>query len=269
MNVLLSTGSLYRYSLSEVFQIARAAGFDGIELLIARGNCNTKSEHIQELTDRYELPVLSLHSPFIVCDGWGDFWDRVRRSLTMALELSIPLVNFHPPSGFVLRHHLNDELAEHIKIYRDMIHGSDIVLTIENLPTIRTLRKFFINRLLLRATNNMYQVAEFARDNHIHVTFDTTHIGASGVDLLEAYAVFRDRIENIHFSDYDGRWQHLLPGTGYLPLVEFLAQVKADGYDGAITLETCPAAMEDEDRAKVERNAETGLQYIKDRIPNS
>lgn len=266
MNVLLSTGSLYQYSLPDVFQIAKVAGFDGIELLIARGNSNTKIAHIQELTDRHELPVLSLHSPFMVCNGWGDFWNRVRRSLTMALELSIPLVNFHPPSGFVLRHRLNDELVKHIKAYRNMIHGSDIVLTIENLPTIRTLKKFLVNRLLLRATNNMYQIAEFARNNDIHLTFDTTHIGASEMNLLDAYAVFKDRVENIHFSDYNGKWQHLLPGTGYLPLAEFLTQVKADGYDGVITLETCPAAMEDEDKTKAERNAEIGLQYIKDHI---
>ena len=191
---------------------------------------------------------------------------EIEYSLTglLAMELSIPLVNFHPPSGFVLRHHLNDELAEHVRTYRNMVNGSGIILTIENLPTIRTFRRLFVNRFLLRATNNMYQIAEFARDNDIHVTFDTTHIGTSGVDLLDAYAVFRDRIENIHLSDYDGRWQHLLPGTGYLPLERLLAQVRADGYNGTITLETCPAAMEDEDKAKAQRNAEAGLRYIKD-----
>lgn len=264
MNVILSTGSLYTYSLSEVFNIAKSAGFDGIELLIARGNCGIGSEHIQELTDRYDLPVLSLHSPFMVCNGWGGFWDRVRRSLSMAMELSVPLVNFHPPSGYIIRHHLSDELAGHIKTYKDMVAGSGIVLTIENLPTIRTFRRFLVNRLLPRTTNNMYQIADFARDNDIHVTFDTTHTGTSGVDLLEAYAVFRDRIENIHLSDYDGRGQHLLPGKGYLPLEKLLTQVKADGYDGTITLETCPAAMEDKDKAKAERNAEIGLRYIKD-----
>ncbi|MFC1716066.1 sugar phosphate isomerase/epimerase family protein [Candidatus Poribacteria bacterium] len=264
MNVILSTGSLYTYSLSEVFDIAKSAGFDGMELLIARGNSSVGIDSIRELTDRYELPILSLHSPFMICDGWGDFWDRIQRSLMMAIELSIPLVNFHPPSGFVLRHHLNEELAEHIRIYKNMMDGSGIVLTIENLPTIRTFRRLFVNRFLLRTANNMYQIAEFARDNDIHVTFDTTHIGTSGVDLLEAYNVFRDRIENIHLSDYDGRWQHLLPGTGYLPLERLLSQVKADGYDGTITLETCPTAMEYEDKAKAKQNAEIGLRYIKD-----
>ena len=266
MNVILSTGSLYRYSLDEVFRIGKSAGFDGMELLIARSNCHVETDSIKELTRKYDLPILSLHSPFMMCDGWGNFWERVQRSLNMAMELSIPLVNFHPPSGFLQRHHLNDELAQRIQLYRQMLEGSAIVLTIENLPTIRTFRRFFASRLLLGTANNMYQIAEFARDNNVHVTFDTTHVGTTGVDLMEAYTVFRDRIENIHLSDYDGRWQHLLPGAGYLPLEGFLKQVKADGYDGTITLETCPAAMEDEDKGKAEQNAGFGLRYIRKQV---
>ena len=266
MNVILSTGSLYQYPLSEVFQIAKNAGFDGIELLIARGNCDLEADYIQELSSSYELPILSLHSPFMVCDGWGGFWDRIERSLAMAMELSIPLVNFHPPSGYVVRHHLDDELSQHIGEYKDMLGDSGTILTIENLPTIRTLRRVFLNRLLQRTVNNMYKIADFAEENHIHVTFDTTHIGTTGVDLLYAYNVFKDKIENIHLSDYDGRWQHLLPGTGYLPLKRFLEQVRDDGYNGIITLETCPAAMKSEDKDRAERNAEAGLNYIREVI---
>jgi len=266
MDIILSTGSLYKYSLPEIFQIAKAAGFDGIELLIGQNSYNVGTDRIQELSDEYSIPILGLHSPFIICDGWGGFWDRIWRSLAMAMELHIPLVNFHPPSGFVLRYHLSDELSEHIQIYKDMIGDSGIVVTIENLPTIRTLRRLFVNRLLPRMINNIHQIAEFAVNNDIYVTFDTTHIGTTGIDLLEAYAIFRDIIANIHLSDYDGRSQHLLPGTGYLPLEKLLAQVKRDGYDSTITLETCPAAMEHEDKAKAARNAEAGLKYIRNAL---
>lgn len=263
MDIILSTGCLYKYSLPEIFQIAKAAGFDGIELLISRNNCNVGTDRIQELSDRHNIPILSLHSPFVICDGWGGFWDRIWRSLAIAMELSIPLVNFHPPSGLVPRHHLDDELSEHIRTYKDTIKDSSIVLTIENLPTIRTFRRFFINRLFPRMINNIYQIAEFTVDNDISFTFDTTHIGTTGIDLLEAYAVFRNTIANIHLSDYDGRSQHLLPGAGYLPLEKLLAQVKRDGYNGIITLETCPAAMEHEDKVKAFKNAEAGLKYIR------
>ena len=79
MDVILSTGSLYRYPLPEVFQIAKSAGFDGIELLIARGNSDFGADYMQALSDEYELPILSLHSPFMMCDGWGDFWNRISK----------------------------------------------------------------------------------------------------------------------------------------------------------------------------------------------
>ena len=115
-------------------------------------------------------------------------------------------------------------------------------------------------------TNNTYQIAKFAVSNDIYVTFDTTHIGTTGINLLEAYAVFRNAIANIHLSDYDGKSQHLLPGTGYLPLEKLLTQVKRDGYNGTITLETCPAAMEHENKARAAQNAEAGLKYIKNAL---
>jgi sugar phosphate isomerase/epimerase len=266
MDIILSTGCLYKYSLPEIFQIAKAAGFDGIELLISRNNCNIGTDRIRELSGKYDIPILSLHSPFVICDGWGGFWDRIRKSLSIAIELSIPLVNFHPPSGLVFRYHLDGELSERIRTYKDLVKDSGIVLTIENLPTIRTFRRFFTNRLFPRMINNIYQIAEFTVNNDIFFTFDTTHIGTTGIDLLKAYAVFRGTIANIHLSDYDGRWQHLLPGTGYLPLEKLLAQVKRDGYNGIITLETCPAAMEHEDKVKAFKNAEAGLNYIRDAL---
>ena len=266
MDIALSTGCLYQYSLPEIFQIAKAAGFDGIELLVGRNSCNVESSYIQQLSSRYEIPILSLHSPFIICDGWGGFWDRIWRSLVMAMDLSIPLVNFHPPTGLVPRHHLSNELSKHIQTYKDALKDSGIILTIENLPTIKTFRNSLINRYFPLMVNNMYQIAEFAVNNDIYVTFDTTHIGTTGVNLLEAYDIFKDRIVNIHLSDYDGRSQHQLPGMGYLPLENLLTQAKGNGYDRLITLETCPAAMQHEDKAKVAQNAETSLEYIRNAL---
>ena len=263
MDILFSTGCLYEYPMSEVFQIAKTAGYDGIELLISHSNCNVETGRIQEISDEYGIPILSLHSPFLMCEGWGGFWDRIWRSLVMAMELSIPLVNFHPPTSLIPRHHLDGQLSEYIKVYKELIKDSSITLTIENLPTIATFRRSFINRLFPRMINNMYQIAKFVVDNDIHTTFDTTHIGTTSIDLLEAYAVFRDRIANVHVSDYDGRFQHLLPGTGHLPLKKLLTQLRSDGYEGTITLETCPAAMEHKDQEKAAQNAKAALEYIK------
>ncbi len=269
MDVILSTGCLYHYPLPEILQIAKTTGFDGIELLISQNTCNIAIDRIRELSDSYGVPILSIHSPFVTCDGWGGFWNRIQRSLVIAMELSIPLVNFHPPTGLIPRHRLGYDLLAHIALYKGVLKKSNIVLTIENLPTKRSIGMLFINRYFPLVVNNMYQIAEFAASNGIHVTFDTTHVGTTGVNLLEAYHVFEDRIENIHLSDHDGRHQHLLPGTGNLPLKELIAQAISDGYNGLITLETCPTAMEYEDKAKAAQNAEMGLRYIRDALQSN
>ncbi len=112
-------------------------------------------------------------------------------------------------------------------------------------------------------TDNTLKIAEFAKENEISVTFDTAHIGKSNLNLLLAYSVFKGTIANIHLSDYDGKNQHLLPGTGKLPIVEFLYQLKQDKYDGIITLEAQPISMQSFDKIRAIKNAEKCLYFIK------
>jgi sugar phosphate isomerase/epimerase len=74
------------------------------------------------------------------------------------------------------------------------------------------------------------------------VTLDTSHVGASKVDLMRAYSVLADQLRHVHLSDSDltGGDQHRLPGKGRLPLRPFLAAVAASGYEGAVSLELKP-----------------------------
>jgi len=264
MRIALSTGCLYRNPLSDVFNIASTAGFDGIELLIDNYKCNLHVSEIQKLSDEYGVPILSIHSPFVVCDGWGGFWVKIRKSINLAKSLSVPIVNFHPPRGMLFYHRLNIELKRHVEDYKNYVKDSNIILTIENLPCPIHLRKIpFLDHFLPLPTDNTCQVAEFAEDTDIQVTFDTTHVGTTGQNLIEIYDVFKDRIANIHLSDYDGEKQHLLLGKGYLPLRKFISRLQSDNYDGVITLETHPTAMEAGNIIKATQNAKQCLLYIK------
>lgn len=267
MEIALSTGCLYENPLAEVFEMAQIVGFDGIELLIDRTKSDISPYNICNLSKEYNTPVLSVHSPFMACDGWGGFWDRIYKSINLAKELSAKLINFHPQRGLLLYHNLDGKLSDHVNKYKNSIKNYNILLTIENLPCPIHLIEFVLLRKAFQSlADNTNQLAEFAREKNIFVTFDTTHVGTTGQDILEVYNVFKGIIANIHLSDYDGITQHLLPGKGKLPLKAFLKQLKTDGYDGIITLETRPSAMESKDTKKVIDNAKYCLSYIKECI---
>jgi sugar phosphate isomerase/epimerase len=74
------------------------------------------------------------------------------------------------------------------------------------------------------------------------VTLDTSHVGASKVDLMRAYSVLAGQLRHIHLSDSDltGGDQHRLPGKGRLPLRPFLATLAESDYPGAVSLELKP-----------------------------
>jgi sugar phosphate isomerase/epimerase len=74
------------------------------------------------------------------------------------------------------------------------------------------------------------------------VTLDTSHVGASKVDLMRAYSVLAGQLRHVHLSDSDltGGDQHRLPGKGRLPLRPFLAALVQSDYPGVVCLELKP-----------------------------
>jgi sugar phosphate isomerase/epimerase len=83
-----------------------------------------------------------------------------------------------------------------------------------------------------------------------HLTLDTTHIGTWGYDLLAIYEQLRTRIVHVHLSNFDGR-EHQLPADGRLPLDQFLHRLALDGYQGAVSVEVNPDALQAEDEAQI------------------
>jgi sugar phosphate isomerase/epimerase len=74
------------------------------------------------------------------------------------------------------------------------------------------------------------------------VTLDTSHIGASKVDLMRAYSALAGQLRHVHLSDSDltGGDQHRLPGRGRLPLRPFLSALAQSDYPGVVSLELKP-----------------------------
>jgi sugar phosphate isomerase/epimerase len=259
--IALSTGSLYTYGVARVFELAAQVGFDGIEVLIDHRPDTRDPAYLRRLSSEFDLPLVALHNPFShSLSAWpGDQLGRLERTLALANALEVPTVVAHLPyrlAGIVAR--WDGALSGRFGLplpwvqrkpwYRALAEGrlaemeaaSGVRIAVENMP----------RRGLLGVSLSFYW---FNRPEWMsgfpHVTLDTTHVGTWGWDLLSAYETLRDRIAHVHLSNYDGR-QHRAPEDGHLPLDALLRRLAEDGYQGAISVESNPAAMGAEDEAE-------------------
>jgi sugar phosphate isomerase/epimerase len=235
MILSLSTGSLFTLPLQRVFELAAESGFDGVELIInqdfQRINAAKLVRSLQEI-----ITIHSIHSPFMELDGWGGPVDSLKRSIELAAECDIPLVNFHPPSwmGFEIGfwrwfysvHDYQKELG---------LNGK-VTVTMENMPWVG---KWKINPNIL---SNTQQLVDFIKRHNLYMTFDCTHMGSGKTNFINDFFLCYDsgRIRNIHFSDYGHGREHLLPGHGILPLTRFLNHLRNTEYQSTVTLELDP-----------------------------
>lgn len=234
MRISLSTGTLFTLPLPKAFTMAKEAGFDGVELIInqefQRISCRSL---IRDLAQ--EFTINSIHAPFMPLDGWGGPIDSLLRSVELADQAGIPIVNFHPPSW----------LGAEIRFWRWLYKIHDfqkevgtgrVRVCMENMPWTG---RFRINQHILSATDSM---VEFLRERNLFMTFDSTHMGSGHTNFInDFYLCYNSgRIINIHFSDYGHGKEHLLPGRGILPLTRFLNHLAHTDYDGTLTLELSP-----------------------------
>lgn len=261
MKISLSTGSLYTYGLARVFELAAEAGFDGVEVLVDERWDTRQVCHLRQLADAY-LPILSLHNPFAVqVPGWeGGRVAMLRQTVELAQALDVSVVVTHlpmrwrelrwqwtepPRRGFLPigqadrgyeRWLTSDGLS-------DLERGSGVRIGVENMPQ---------SKWWLFAVDRFRMNVPQAMRRYDHLTMDTTHLGTWGLDVLAYYERYKDRIVNIHLSNYDGQ-EHCLPWAGELPLSDFVRKLHDDRYAGCLTIELHPQALGAEDESVVKK----------------
>ena len=250
MKLVLSAGSLFTLPLHKIFEIGRDVGFDGIEVIInydfQYGDNLALMRELQDI-----MPILSIHAPFLALDRWGDKCNQLVKSVKLAEEAGVPLVNFHPPAWLVFEWKFHRWLKSIDDFQRDIGHDK-VIVTIENMPTMGKMK---INPYLYGKTSSMIN---FMEEKNLHLTFDTAHMGTSKANFLDDFHVFYDtgRMKNIHFSDYGNGQEHLIPGHGILPLTRFLNHLRATNYNEALTLELSPYEFSEDEESIREEMAE-------------
>lgn len=257
MKFILSTGSLYSYSIDRVFALAAEAGFDGIEVLIDHRWDTRQTEYLRHLVDRHQLPIPVLHSPFSRnCSGWGESeYGAVARTADLAVELGSEVVVHHLPTRFgfafiqtaggsmLLPNPFDSDHRNYAnwltESYAALQASVDVFLCIENLPAHRVWgMRVNPARWNAHSRATLDDITRFP-----HITLDTTHLATWGLNPVEAYERWGQRIKHVHLSNFDGS-EHRRPEVGFLRLGALLAIMAADGYGYSISLELQPDSLE-------------------------
>ena len=251
MQFILSTGSLYTYGTERCFELARAAGFDGMEVLADIRWDTRQPDFLRRLMDRYQLPIRAMHSPFSpsVPDWPDDHPGRIAATVKVAEAVGAPVVVHHLPfrRGWTAVHlgrrrrllywPPSDPDAGYrawlMSGYAELQGSTKVALCIENMPARRWLGR----------ERNLFQwntAGELVRFPSL--TLDTTHLGTWGIEPADFYPLLNGQVRHIHLSNFDGR-EHRRPEKGRLDLGRLLRLVAADSYAGAICLEMDPDGL--------------------------
>lgn len=255
MKFIFSTGSLYTYSIERCFELAQAAGFDGIELMVD-ARWDTRQPHLlRRQIERFSLPIDAVHSPFLPAPGWpAEQAEMIHFAVRLAEAVGASVVIHHLPlrlgyatvqSGrrraFVPLPWWDMEAGYRGWLERELHllqQSTNVILCIENMPAKTILgKRFGVHHWNACDEQSLHAITRFPA-----LTMDTTHLGTWGLDPSQVYNVWGKRVRHIHLSNFDGR-EHRLPQHGQLRLDLLISALAADNYQGAISLELHPDAL--------------------------
>ena len=226
--IVFSTGSLYPFGLDRIYGWAKEAGYDGIEVMMDERWDTHQSSYLAHLAERHGIPILSFHPP-LYRGAWNlDPQETLIRVSRLARSMEVPVVVAHPPPpGRPLKRWSAGPLRD--------AREQGVSVAVENMP--KSVVRSIFGRRGFRSCHLPVHLLGLG-----DVTLDTSHVGASKVDLMRAYSVLAAQLRHVHLSDSDltGGDQHRLPGKGRLPLRPFLSALAESDYAGVVTLELKP-----------------------------
>ncbi len=273
MQISLSTASLYIYPLRKTFELARRAGFDGVELVIGPEVEWRGAGYVRRLSQEYSLPILTVHPPLLGFPGWNKIQTSIEPYFDKAVQITrgvgAPLLVLHMPRAKSVDDRIGRGFIHTVVSARERMNGDGPKLALENPSKYSEQDTDYILR-------SLPELRGFADAHDFPMTLDTVHLGTWNLDLVGSLDYFDGRLMNVHFSDLrkgSGGTadrlhlrayfrQHQIPGTGHLPLKEFLRALKSRGYDGPITYELSPLPLQLWSPHRVEEKLRECVEFV-------
>ncbi len=253
----ISTGPLWRLEVEDAFEICKAAGAEGVEVMVTQSPETQSANELERLAQRHDLPIVAVHAPQLLLTR-GVFstnpLEKIRRTAELCKALDVQTIVLHPPYlwqpryAMWLIHELEDFLQE---------SGAEI--TMENMYPVH----FGSRRMRFHRFGGLAALERFR-----HVTLDTSHLAVSEDDVVDAYRQLADRVSHIHLSDNrgKGRDSHAPLGKGILPIEPFVQALDGPALR-SIALEIEPGPQ-NQQPADLERLFGESLDLVRRNLPS-
>lgn len=220
------------HSLDFIFPLLKKAGVEGLELITPAYLPEQHIEAIKEIVQKYALKIFSIHQSYdtyLAID-----LAEIERLCAITKAFSAQVIVLH---ANVLGKKLSEQTF--LAKLKNLQEQYNVTFAIENVP-----------KSPFSLAKEMYKGNEFSQTLKLAglaITFDITHLGQAGEDICEFYKKNKEKIINIHISDYKKSWlnrilllankTHLPLNAGELPITKFLKTLKEENYQGLITME--------------------------------
>lgn len=236
----LSTDSLNGYGLNRIFNFAKKAGYDGVDVHLNEKNFDTQNGvYIKSLSTKYKLPVLALQLP-------NPTPKKLEKAIEIAKKVNCKVIVVQPPKI------LNFRQQSWLKTQVPKIRAKEsISVALENAPA-----EMILGFIPKHAMNNIVELKKFK-----HACIDTTRIAMKRQDLIRMYKSLQKYLVHIHLSNVKGAKKYYLPDDGILPLESFLTKLRQDKFPGTISMKVNPKYIHAGNDEKVLKHLEDMKKY--------
>ncbi len=240
--LLLSTDSLKGYGLNRIFRFAKETGFSGIELALDLRVFDTQNaEYVSELQQKEGIQVKVVRT----------FANSTIKQASLALEIAqdvgANMVILEPPRIFDFKYKswLKNDVAKLRKKY-------ELDIALKNSASEYTWG-FLPGR-------SMTSVSDL--QNFKQVCLDVSNLFGKNEDLMRVYDVLKPYMKHVHLSNVNKGKEGSLLHEGIMPLESFLTKLKADKYEGFLSLVVRPRALGVGDDRIMVRSLEKSVGFV-------
>lgn len=219
---------------ARVFENLKKSGVDGIELFLPYFQHATYDDiyEVKNKLIKYNMPVFSIHQAL-------RFFTKTK------LDEITKLFSF----ADILKAHV---IVLHMSTAGKQVFNKEYITTIHSLQQKYGIKIGFENReKFFMSMLNKYgwqedSFSQLMKKDNFNITLDTTHLAQAGGNIIRFFQENKDRIVNIHLSDYQPhilncirpfRYRHMPLGKGTLPIEQFLETLRQEKYQGLVTME--------------------------------